>query len=145
MTPRTLRCANHHFYLGVVILVLGACVYALLREGHPAWQYAAAAAGIVVTLLWGGSYLILRYTVDDAGITRRTLFGTRRIAWADIATARMERRETAPGIESKAVTLVSPALTLRLTSELLDPDDIDFIAGEITRRQIPVETEFCQR
>lgn len=76
-------------------------------EGHPAWQYAAAAAGIVVTLLWGGSYLILRYTVDDAGITRRTLFGTRRMAWADITSASVERHETAPGIESKAVTLVS--------------------------------------
>lgn len=107
--------------------------------GAPRRQYAAAAAGIVVTLLWGGSYLILRYTVDDAGITRRTLFGTRRMAWADITSASVERHETAPGIESKAVTLVSPALTLRLTSELLDPDDIDFLTGEIARRQIPVE------
>lgn len=130
MTPRTLRCANFHFYLGVIILVLAACVYALLRPEQPLWQSVAAVAGMVVTLLWGGSYLLLRYTVDEEGVTRRTLLGSRRIRWADVTSAELQLRQT-PGVESKAVILHTPAAVFRLGSDLLDPDAVDALTEDL--------------
>ncbi len=130
MTPRTLRCANFHFYLGIIILVLAACVYALLRPEQPLWQSVAAVAGMVVTLLWGGSYLLLRYTVDEESVTRRTLFGSQRIRWADVTSAELELKQT-PGVESKAVIIHTAAATLRLGSDLLDPDAVDALAEDL--------------
>lgn len=130
MTPRTLRCANFHFYLGVIILVLAACVYALLRPEQPLWQSAAAVAGMVVTLLWGGSYLLLRYTVDEAGVVHRTLFGSRSIRWADVTSAELEHKQT-PGVESKTVILHTAETEFRIGSDLLDPDAVDALAEEL--------------
>ena len=130
MTPRTLRCANFHFYLGIIILVLAACVYALLRPQQALWQSVAAVAGMVVTLLWGGFYLLLRYTVDAEGVARRTLFGTRRIRWADVTSAELELKQT-PGVESKAVILHTADTAFRLGSDLLDPDAVDALAEDL--------------
>ena len=138
MTPRTLRCANFRFYLGVIALVAAACVYTLLRPQQELWQTVAAVAGMGVTLLWGGSYLALRYQVDAAGITRRTLLGGRRIEWAEIRSARLETSRT-PGVESKALLLEAPACTLRLGSELLDPDDIDALVRDLRDTGLAVE------
>ena len=137
MTPRTLRCANFHFYLGIVLLVLGACTYALLRPQSESWQAIAAVGGIIITLLWGGSYLALRYTVDAEGITRRTLAGTRRIRWAELTGARLEHKQT-PGVEYKGIILQTPGATLRLGSDLLDPDDIDALLEDIRNAGIPL-------
>ena len=140
MTPRTLRCANFHFYLGVILLVLAACTYALLRPQGEPWQDVAAVGGIIVILLWGGSYLALRYTVDAEGITRRTLAGTRRIRWAELTAARLEHRQT-PGVEYKAIILQTPGATLRLGSDLLEPDDIDALLEDMRSAGIPLCAE----
>ncbi len=114
------------------LLILFACAYTLQRDDINALQYYGSIAASIVTVLWGGYYYLLHYTVDDRGITRsllrKTLYG-----WEDIAHLKLIRVEKNSHISlSLLVTLHSrPEQPLRLSSELLRLPSMELLIEEL--------------
>lgn len=122
-----LRPANCALYIAATLLILAAAVYSLVV--HLAWyQQAAAVAAMLIALPWGGHYALLRYEADVHGITRKSLFGTRRIPWdaGTRLTLDEERTEETARLTlrithgEEEMTLSSDILSLESMEELVD-------------------------
>ncbi len=136
MSFRCLRAANHGFYLGTTVLVLAACTYTLWQGGRPVWQLWLAGLAGLATLLWGASYALLRYLVDAEGVTRRSLFGTRRLLWSELAEATLEEQE---GMGTARCTIHLRSRNgagLALSSDLLPLDAVQELAAELREQGI---------
>lgn len=129
MTFRTLRCANAGLYLCATAMVWGAGAYTLWQR-HEWWWYAASVGAAVVSFLWGGYYVALRYTVDADGVERRSLFGTRKLLWNELTEARLQERHTEE-TTSLTIYLHSPAGRMTLSSDLLPPEEVEDLAAEM--------------
>ena len=130
MTPRTLRAANRTLYLSCVLMVIAACVYVLLtREWPDSYRVLTMLAGLGATV-WGLYYFLLSYRVDAESVTRRTLFGSKRLLWAQLTAASLEKSDS-NGVASVHINLTSPAGEMRLSSDLLTPDDVEELAAEL--------------
>lgn len=128
--PRTLRCANATLYTGFVFIVWGAVAYVVsFREAGIA-ELACAAAASVVSLLWGGYYVLLRYEVDASGISRRVLGKGQRLRWADLTRATL--RETHSQEMASAVLHIETASSsMELSSDLLSLETVQELAQEL--------------
>lgn len=129
MTFRTLRCANAGLYLCATTLVWGAAAYTLCCR-DVLWQQVTAAAAALVSLVWGGHYVYLRFTVDDSGVERRSLFGTRKLLWSELTEARLQEQHTEETC-SLTLFLLSPAGHMTLSSDLLPPEEMEALAAEL--------------
>lgn len=128
--PRTLRCANAALYAGFTLIVWAAALYAGLFREADIFIQAGATAACLVSLLWGGYYVLLRYEVDAGGITRRRLGRGTRLNWADLTCARLQQTDTQETI-SVTLYLETPAASLTLSSDYLAPDDVLELAREL--------------
>lgn len=126
---RTLRCANAHLYLAACIIVLAAAAYVLCCKA-PLWQQAAAVLAAIITPAWSAHYLVLRYTVCQSGITRRSLCGTTTLAWAELTTAELQETSS-QGTASCTILLQAGAKQLRISSDQLPLEDVQELAAEL--------------
>ncbi len=150
MTFRSLRAANRGLYLGMTLLVAGVCLYTLLGKAAPVplWQQAAAAAAALVTLLWGGSYALLRYQVDAEGISRHrlplplSLSGLHnRILWAELDRVEHEE-EQSPGTTRLTLRFIAKdGRSLTLSSDLLPLDALEELTTELRHHGLLPEGE----
>jgi len=131
MTPRTLRCANAHLYLGFVALILAAAAYALFCRELRGWELWGTLAACTAGVAWGCYYIGLKFELDETGVSR-CLFGVRmqRIAWlkatlVDVQEARGEE------IESCTITVSNGKTTLLLSSDLLPLDEVQRLAADM--------------
>lgn len=112
----TLRPANFALYIVATLLILAAAAYSLAV--HLAWyQQLAAVLAVLIALPWGGHYALLRYVLDDRGITRKGLFGSTFIPWGEGTILSLHEEHTAE----------TARLTLRITrgeDEILISSDI---------------------
>lgn len=133
MTSRTLRAANRTLYLSCVLMVLAACVYVLLtREWPDSYRVLTILAGVGSTL-WGLYYFVLCYKVDAQGVCLRTLFGRKRLLWAELTSATVEKTDS-NGVASMHIILKTPQGQMRLSSDLLTPDDVEELASELKEK-----------
>lgn len=132
MTPQTIKAANSSLYMGCVLMVVGACVYTVLtRELSPLYLTGIIAAGCV-SALWGLHYFILRYTVDELGITVRSIRGKKCLLWADVTGASLDKTDS-NGVASLHIILTHPAGQLRLSSDLLPMDDLELLSEKLKK------------
>lgn len=128
--PRTLRCANASLYAGFVLIVWGAAAYVILFREAGAAELACAAAASVVSLLWGGYYVLLRYDVDATGISRRVLGKGRRLNWADLTRATLSETHTQE-TASAVLRLETASSSMELNSDLLSLQTVQELAREL--------------
>ena len=128
-TYRILRCANAHLYTAATVLVIAAAVYVLCCK-DTLWQQIAAAAAAVITPAWAAYYALLRITVTETGVTRRSLTGTTSLSWGDITTATLQETQN-QGTASCTILLESAHGTLRLSSDLLPLEEVQELAKEL--------------
>lgn len=133
MTPRTLRCANAHLYLGFVALILAAATYALFCRDLQGWELWGALAACAAGVAWGCCYIGLKFELDETGVSRR-LFGVRvqRIAWSEATRINVQEARGAE-IESCAITVDNGKTTLLLSSDLLPLDDVQRLAADMRK------------
>lgn len=123
---RTLHCANRTLYAAVVLAVLGVCIYAALAPG-PAYRPPLAIAAGIISLIWGGGYASLSYTISPQGITRSIFFILkRRYTWQNLGPAEFHCIDV-PG--ERSVSLIFNGITL--SGELLDPDSLESLSDDL--------------
>lgn len=133
MTSRNLRAANRSLYLSCVLMVVAACVYVLLTRDWPDSYRALTILAGVGSTLWGLYYFVLSYKVDAQGVSQRTLFGCKRVLWAELTAATVEKTDS-NGVASMHITLTAPQGQMRLSSDLLTPDDVEELADELKEK-----------
>lgn len=128
----TLRPANGMLYLAATLLILAAAAYSLAV--HLAWyQQVAAVAAVLIALPWGGHYVFLRYIMDEQGITRKSLFGTRRINWG--ADTRLSLTEEHTQETSRLVLHISSGSQhMELSSDILPLEQVEELVETLRRR-----------
>lgn len=135
MTPRTLRCANAALYLVFLLVILGSAAYVVCTQKVDAAGLAGLALLCAAALLWGGSYILLRYDIDEAGITQRRMGRRRFMAWDNIRRA--ELRETQQQeVASCTITLWDDEGNMRLSSDLLPLEEVQALAEELKQQGI---------
>lgn len=132
MSPRTLRAANSHFYIGCTFAVIFACVYVMYTR-TPGWGTSVAIvfAGAAVTL-WGAYYASFSYRVNTVRISRISLFSTQHIRWEDISSVSYDESDSG-GIASCKITISSPAHTFEISSDVLNPDAVRELADDLRK------------
>ncbi len=128
-------------YLGMSLLILFACAYTLQREGINQLQFYGSIGAMIVTVVWGGYYALLRYEVDDSGLTRH-LLGKKHYAWESISGIELIRREQNSQISLTLLFKLSDTTLepLRLSSELLALSAMEELIEEL-RDQGKITTE----
>ena len=128
-TFRILRCANAQLYIAAAILMIGAAVYVLCCK-DALWQQIAAVAAAIITPAWAAHYAILRFTVDAAGITRRSMRGCTCIKWAELSSATLQECHN-QGTASCTIHLQAGEQKMSISSDLLPLDDVQELAKEL--------------
>ena len=128
-TFRILRCANAQLYIAAAILMIGAAVYVLCCK-DALWQQIAAVAAAIITPAWAAHYAILRFTVDAAGITRRSMRGSTCIKWAELSSATLQECHN-QGTASCTIHLQAGEQKMSISSDLLALDDVQELAKEL--------------
>lgn len=104
---------------------------------------AIIAAG-VLSSLWGIYYIVLRYTVDAEGITRRSIWCKKRILWQDVTAVSYSATDS-QGVASCCLVVSTPTLSFTLSSELLVPDAVRDLANDLHKigmlKDAPTPTE----
>lgn len=129
LTYRTLRCANAHLYLGATILVLGAAAYVLCCKDSMLQQGAAILAALCLPP-WAAYYTTLRYTVTETGITRRSIYGSTTINWAELTSADISETDNG-GTANCTINLQSDACKMSISSALLPLEEVQELAKEL--------------
>ncbi len=135
MSLHILRCHNRALYVGMSVLIFFACIYTLQREDVNQLQFYGSIAAIAVTILWGGYYALLRYEVDDSGVTRYMLT-KRHYPWSSISKVDYVSKERNSQISLSLIFTLSDAATppLRLSSELLKMSAMEELILEMTEK-----------
>lgn len=128
-TFRVLRCANAQLYLAASILMLGAAAYVLCCK-DALWQQITAVLAAICTPVWAAHFIALRFTVTGQGITRRSLWGTTSLRWADLTAASVSSTSN-QGTASCTINLQAGPVSMRISSDLLPLDEVEELAREL--------------
>ena len=116
-------------------MVLGACVYTLLtRELEPLYILGIILAGLIA-LVWGLRYFVLCYKVDEQGVTCSGLLGRKHLAWAQLDHASLQKTDS-NGVASVQIILRADGVEMRLSNDVLTPDDVEDLASELKEKGI---------
>lgn len=126
---RILRCANAALYIAAALMVLGAAVYVICCKDI-LWQQVTAIVAAIVTPLWAAHYAVLRFTVDESGVSRRSLTGSSRIAWSELSSATLQETRSHE-TESCTIHLQAGETRISISSDLLPLDDVQTLAAEL--------------
>lgn len=127
-----LRPANYALYIAATLLIFAAAAYSLVV--HLAWyQQLAAALAVLIALPWGGHYAFLRYELDEHGITRKGLFGSKHIPWGEGTTLSLQEEHTQETARlSLRITRSEDAM--ELSSDLLPLDKLEELVNDLRKR-----------
>ena len=128
-TYRTLRCANAQLYIAASVMVLAAAVYVLCCK-DALWQQMAAILALIITPVWAAHYALLRYTITEESITRRSLLGSTTMRWADLTSTEIQETHQ-QATESCTIILQTGSTRMSISSELLPLDDVQELAKEL--------------
>lgn len=128
-TFRVLRCANAQLYLAASILMLGAAAYVLCCK-DALWQQITAVLAAICTPVWAAHFIALRFTVTGQGITRRSLWGTTSLRWADLTAASVSSTSN-QGTASCTINLQAGPVSMRISSDLLPLEEVENLAKEL--------------
>ncbi len=129
---RTLRSANAGLNVFMALAVVIAAAYAMWGRGGDVqeWQKWLCGAGALIAVLWGGYYARFRVRVDAAGISFRAV-RSRFFPWQQLVAAHIEEYDR-QGVASCCVVLTfSPGGTVRISSDVLDLEDVRTLADEL--------------
>lgn len=131
MESHTLHSGNRHLYLGMSILVIAASIYSLSKEGSLFYEQGIAIAAIIITLIWGGYFYILRYRVDEEGVSK-SILKSRKLSWEQISEIQLDEQESAGSI-SCTVTFHSAdgSKPIKLSSELIHIEEMHMLIDEL--------------
>ena len=130
MSARVIRSANFAFYWGCIALVLFACIYVPVTRTLTPLVLGSIVSSGVACCLWGLYYATLRYRVDATGITRCSLFGTKRLLWSALTACDWQETD-ANSIATCRLTLVTPQQTMVLSSDLLPIEAVQELAADL--------------
>ncbi len=128
-TYRTLRCANAQLYIAATVMVLAASIYVLCTK-DALWQQITAVLALIITPLWTAHYALLRYTITEESITRRSLRGSTTLRWADLTSAEIHETHQ-QATESCTIILQAGSTRMSISSDLLPLDDVQELAKEL--------------
>ena len=128
-TYRTLRCANAQLYIAATVMVLAASIYVLCTK-DALWQQITAVLALIITPIWTAHYALLRYTITEESITRRSLRGSTTLRWADLTSAEIQETHH-QATESCTITLKAGNTRMSISSDLLPLDDVQELAKEL--------------
>ena len=128
-TYRTLRCANAQLYIAATVMVLAASIYVLCTK-DALWQQITAVLALIITPLWTAHYALLRYTITEESITRRSLRGSTTLRWADLTSAEIQETHQ-QATESCTIILQAGSTRMSISSDLLPLDDVQELAKEL--------------
>lgn len=139
--PRTLRAANVGLYMVCVLFVIFACAYVLFtRELSQSAAWAIVFCGALCSL-WGIYYVLLRFRVNETGITRIAFFRAKNFSWQTLTGAEIEETDE-NGIASCKITLHFTGASLVLSSELLSLDALQELTADLRSAGIlPILTQ----
>lgn len=129
---RTLHSANAGLNVFMALAVVIAAAYAMWGRGGDVreWQRWFCGAGALIAVLWGGYYARFRVRVDTAGISFRAI-RSRFFPWRQLVTAHVEEFDR-QGVASCCIVLTfSPGGTVRISSDVLDLEDVRTLADEL--------------
>ncbi len=127
-----LRPANRALYIAATLLILLAAAYSLVV--HLAWyQQLAAALAVLIALPWGGHYALLRYELDERGITRKSLFGCKHIPWGE-GTALSLHEEHTQETSRLTLRITRGEDTVELSSDILPLDTLEELVDDLRKR-----------
>ena len=128
----TLRPANFALYIAATLLILAAAAYSLAV--HLVWyQQLAAVLAVLIALPWGGHYALLRYVLDEKGITQKSLFGSKHIPWGE-GTAFTLRETRTQETAHTELRITRGEDTLLLSSAILSPEQLEDLITDLRRR-----------
>ena len=128
-TYRTLRCANAQLYIAATVMVLAASIYVLCTK-DALWQQITAILALIITPIWTAHYALLRYTITEESITRRSLRGSTTLRWADLTSAKIQETHQ-QATESCTIILQAGSTRMSISSDLLPLDDVQELAKEL--------------
>lgn len=127
-----LRPANCALYCAATLLILAAAAYSLAV--HLAWyQQLAAVLAVLIALPWGGHYAFLRYELDEHGITRKSLFGSKHIPWGE-GTSLTLHEERTQETASLTLRITRGEESLALSSDILPLDKLEELVDDLRAR-----------
>lgn len=127
-----LRPANGALYIAATLLILVAAAYSLAV--HLAWyQQLAAVLAVLIALPWGGYYALLRFVLDERGITRKSLFGTTFIPWGEGTQLTLHEEHTQETART-VLTITRGEKKLELSSDILPLEQLDELVADLRSR-----------
>lgn len=143
MTPRTLRAANSGFYIGCIVFIIFACVYTVITRDLSLWAIGTIAIVGIAATVWGGYYATIRYIVDEERVTRKTLFGSISVRWAETIELSCAETESG-GVASCQITIQTSVAMMVLSSELLGLDDMQTLAADLRQSALLKDEKMTQ-
>ncbi|MFI3242997.1 MAG: hypothetical protein R3Y56_01945 [Akkermansia sp.] len=138
MIGRNYHCVNRLLYATSSLLVVAVCVYVLhqqswaqmfeLSSGN--YQNLLALVAIFVTLLWGGYFLVLRYRVDEQGVSKRIL-SNKHLSWDEIADIDLSEMEQGGQAQLKLSFKASDGRAIVISSELLALEQMEELIADL--------------
>jgi len=131
MESRILQSGNRHLYLGMSILVIAASIYSISKEGSLLYEQITAISAIIITLIWGGYFYLIRYCVDDQGV-RKSIIKSRQLSWDQISEIQLEESESAGTINCTLLFHSNDeSKTIKLSSELIHIAEMKLLVEEL--------------
>lgn len=128
-----LRPVNLLFNLAAALLILAAALYTW--DTQAGWgNWLLHIIGVLVALFCGAWYGILRYELDESGISRRSLFGTTRIPWGPETKIDLQEERTEETARL-SLTVTRGSLKLCLSSDVLSLEQMEELVAIVRQKQ----------
>ncbi len=138
MISRHYHCVNRLLYATSSLLVVAVCIYILhqhswaqiLELSSANYQNLLALVAIVVTSLWGGYFLVLKYSLDEKGVSKRIL-KTQHLSWDEITDIELEEMEQGGQAQRKLSFKSSDGRVIVISSELLALEQLEELIADL--------------
>ncbi len=138
MIARNYYCVNRLLYATSSLLVVAVCIYILhqhswaqiLELSSSNYQNLLALAAIVVTLIWGGYFLLLKYSLGEEGVSKRIL-KTQHLSWEEIADIELDEMEQGGQAQKKLSFKSSDGRAIVISSELLALEQMEELIADL--------------
>lgn len=138
MIARNYHCVNRFLYATSSLLVLSVCAYKLqgqnleqvLELGSGNYQNLLAILAIIVTAIWGGYFLLLRYRVDEQGVSKRIL-RSQQLSWDEIEDIEIQEIEQNGQAHKKLSFKTADERCISLSSELLSLENMEELIRDL--------------
>lgn len=138
MIARTYHCVNRLIYATSSLLVLTICIYKLHSQtweqivdlSTANYQNLFAIVALLITLMWGGYFLLLSYRVDEMGVSKRIL-RNRSLSWEEIEAIELEEMDQGGQAQCKLNFKGRDGRSIVISSELLALEQMEDLVAEL--------------